>query len=312
MKLISRNSKIVSIFLSIVLGLHFSVTAMANESSGDSHEAEKHEEGAAALSPEQIKKAGIETEQVSSARIRETLPLYGVIEPNGENTQHIGARFAGVIRSVSKKLGDSVRKDEVLATIEGNESLRTYPVTSSIDGVVAERNANPGEHTADSPLFVVTDLSTVWVNVAIFPRDHSKVHVGQEVRITNTGNHESAIGKIVAVSAIGNANQTLTARVLLENPERKWIPGVFVNAEVTLDTVQVALAIRNEAIQNHEGKSVVFVKGSKGFEPRPVELGRTDGEMTEVSAGINQGETYVTKNSFIVKADLGKDGAEHE
>lgn len=312
MKLINRNFRISNVFMAIALGIYTPETVVANELSEASHGAGEHEEGAVALSPEKMKKFGIETAQVSNAHIRENVPLYGVVELNGENTQRIGARFSGIVRSVNKKLGDRVKKEDVLATVESNESLHAYPVTAAIDGVVAVRNTNPGEHTSDAPLFVVTNLSTVWVNVAVFPRDYSKVHVDQVVRIINPSNHESADGRVIAVSSMGNANQTLTARVLLENPDRRWIPGMFVNAELALDTAQVAVAIRSEAVQEHEGKQVVFVKGSKGFEPRAVDLGRTDGQMTEVLAGLNPGETYITKNSFIIKADLGKGGAEHE
>lgn len=60
-----------------------------------------------------------------------------------------------------------------------------------------------------------------------------------------------------------------------------------------------------------EERSVVFVKGEEGFEPRPVTLGRTDGEVSEVLAGLQEDETYVTRNSFILKSELGKEGAEH-
>jgi membrane fusion protein, heavy metal efflux system len=273
---------------------------------------EEHEEKTAVLSAEQIRTAAISVAQVGPASIRETLPLYGTVEANGERIQHLSARFPGMVRSVTKKVGDTVRQDEVLATVEGNESLRTYSLTAAFSGVVAERNANAGEHTGDKSLLVVVDLSSVWVEVSVFPRDVTKVHVGQTVRVTNPINDASNDGNIIAISALGNSNQTLTARVLLENPEHQWIPGLFVNANVTLATTSVKLAIRNEALQELDGKQVVFVKGKQGFEPRSITLGRTDGEISEVLAGLRAGETYVTKNSFIIKAELGKDGVEHE
>ncbi len=273
---------------------------------------EEHEEKTAVLSAEQIKTAAIAIAQVGSASIRETLPLYGTVEANGERVQHLSARFPGVIRTVTKKVGDMVRQDDVLATVEGNESLRTYSLTAAFSGVVAERNANPGEHTGDKPLFVLVDLSSVWVELSVFPRDVTKIHVGQTVRVTNPVNDAVNDGNIIAISALSNSNQTLTARVLLDNPEHQWIPGLFVNANVTLATTSVKLAIRNEALQTIDDKPVVFVKEKQGFEARVITLGRTDSEVSEVLAGLKAGETYVTKNSFIIKAELGKDGVEHE
>ena len=69
---------------------------------------------------------------------------------------------------------------------------------------------------------------------------------------------------------------------------------------------------RNEAVQMLEERSVVFIQGDKGFAPRPVRLGRSDGEISEVLAGAEAGETYATRNSFILKAELGKGEAAHE
>lgn len=277
------------------------------------HAEEEHEEKAAALTDAQLKTAAIELAQVEPASIRETLSFYGTVEANGERVQQVSARFIGAVRSVNKKVGDAVREGEVLATVESNESLKTYSITSALTGVVAERHINVGEQTNDKTAFVVADLSTVWVDIAVFPRDAAKVRVGQVVRVGNPANDITAEGEIIAVAALGtSANQSLSARVLLNNAERQWTPGLFVNADVILAKKPVALAIRNEALQDHEGKQVVFVKGKEGFEPRPVKLGRTDGEISEVLGGVKAGETYASKNSFIIKAELGKDGAEHE
>jgi cobalt-zinc-cadmium efflux system membrane fusion protein len=66
------------------------------------------------------------------------------------------------------------------------------------------------------------------------------------------------------------------------------------------------MVIRNEALQIVEDNPVVFVRGEEGFEARTVTLGRTDGELTEVVAGLSADEVYVSNNSFILKAELGK------
>jgi cobalt-zinc-cadmium efflux system membrane fusion protein len=273
-----------------------------------------HEEegGHVALTPEQIKAADIQLVQAGPAQIRETLPLYGVIAPNAERMRDVAARFPGAIHGVTKKIGDPVREGETLATVEANESLQTYAVTAPLTGVVIARNANPGEQTGDKTLFTVADLSTVWVELSLFPRDVAKVRVGQAVRVKNTEAGLEATGKVVYVAPFGQAaNQTLTARVLVDNPDRRWAPGLYVTAEVTLAETAAPLAIRNEAVQTLEGRSVVFVRDDEGFAPREVTLGRGDGEFAEVLSGLTAGDTYAAANSFIIKADLGKGSAEH-
>lgn len=275
----------------------------------DGHE---EENGHIALTPDQIKASGIQLVRAGPAQIKETLPLYGVIAPNAERTLEVTARFPGVIQSVSKRIGDSVRRGEALASVEANESLQAYAVTAPLSGVVIARNANPGEHAGDKPLFTVADLSTVWVELSLFPRDVAKVRVGQSVRVNSKDAGLAAEGKVVYVAPFGHAaNQTLTARVLLENPDRRWAPGLYITAHVTLAEIEAPLAIRNEAVQTLEGHSVVFVQDEEGFEPRKIRLGRSDDQYSEVLSGVAVGDTYVAANSFILKAEQGKGEAEH-
>lgn len=281
------------------------------ESHGQDERAERGDD--IELSAEEITAAGIDVVEAGPAKIRESLPLYGVIAPNAERVREVIARYPGVIRTVTKQVGDAVRQGETLATVESDESLETYPVVAPIAGVVTARSANPGEQTADKVLFTVADLSSVWVELSLFPRDLAKVRIGQPVRVSNADAGMGAEGKITYVAPLGTAaSQTLAARVLLENAERRWAPGLYVTAEVTLSETQVNVAIRNQALQTLEGRNVVFARTGNGFDPHPVRLGRTDSEHTEIVEGLAAGESYASRNSFILKAEIGKGEAEHE
>jgi cobalt-zinc-cadmium efflux system membrane fusion protein len=280
----------------------------ADEEQGDSHADEER----LALTPEQIRNAAITIEEAGPAKLRETLPLYGQVVPNAERQHAVSARYPGLIRQVAKKVGDPVKQGEVLATVESNDSLKPYPVVASLAGVVVQRDANIGEQTGDRTLFVIGDYSTVWVNLSVFPGDLAKIQRGQMVRITSTDAATAGEGMIIAVSPIGNsANQSTTATVQLDNPEGRWVPGRFVNAEVVLSESEVSLAIQEDAVQLVDDKRVVFVAEDESFEVRPVELGRSDGKISEVLAGLRAGESYVSRNSFVLKSELGKEGAEH-
>jgi cobalt-zinc-cadmium efflux system membrane fusion protein len=278
---------------------------------GDEHD--EGEEGTVRLTDDQIKSADISLIEAAPASIREALSVYGTIAPNAERVRDVVARFPGVIRTASKKIGDEVRQGETLATVESNESLQTYAVTAPLSGVVTARNANTGEQTGEKVLFTIADLSTVWVELSLFPRDVGKVRVGQSVRVTSSDRGMAGEGKIVYVAPFGSsANQTLTARVQLDNAKRLWAPGLYVTAEITLAESKVPLAVRSEALQMMETETVVFVRNAEGFETRPIRSGRSDGEWSEVVSGLQAGETYAARNSFIVKAELGKGSAEHE
>lgn len=282
--------------------------AEAGHEEGDDGDAASHVE----LTAAQIASAQIGIATAGPASVRERQPLYGVIAPNAERVRDVSARFPGVIRSVTKRVGDPVRQGETLATVESNESLKTYSVIAPLSGVITARSANPGENTSDKALFTVADLSTVWVELSLFPRDIATVRVGQAVRVRGADNAQSADGKVVYVAPFGSsASQTLTARVLLDNAERRWPPGLYVTAELTLATTPVPIAVRGEALQTIEDRTVVFVRNEDGFEARTVQVGRSDGEIAEILSGIESGESYATGNSFILKAELGKGSAEH-
>ncbi|MEO8313336.1 MAG: efflux RND transporter periplasmic adaptor subunit [Pseudomonadota bacterium] len=292
----------------------------ANASPTQAHDTAKHAEehggqvkGQVALSAEAAKAADIAIATVAGASISEVLPLYGTVQANGERVAEVTARFTGVIRSVNARVGDTVREGQVLATVESDESLRSYPVTATLAGVITTRKASPGEKTGETPLFTVADLSSVWVELSLFPRDLAKVRVGQAVRIRSVDGDQAADGKVVLVASLGQStSQTLAARVLLDNKGRQWIPGLYVAGDVKLSERQVPIAVRGTALQLVEGRSSVFVVTPTGFEVRPVDLGLADGEFTEVRSGLAAGERYAATNSFVLKSELGKGEAEHE
>jgi cobalt-zinc-cadmium efflux system membrane fusion protein len=281
-------------------------------------ESEEHREhaekpGTLDFSDAEIAASGIEVLAVDAAIIGELLPLYGTVQPNAERTRTVSARFAGVIQTVSAVVGDTVREGQVLATVESNESLRNYNVVAPLSGVVTARNANPGEAAGESPLFTVADLSTVWIELALFPRDFPRVRAGQEVRVRTVDGGLKGTGRIVYIAPVSQGgNQTLIARVLLENRERHWAPGLYVSAEVVLAERSVPLAVRNTALQRLNDDTVVFVRTDEGFAARKVITGASDSEWTQIQSGLSAAERYAAANSFVLKSDLGAAEADHE
>lgn len=279
----------------------------------DGNEDEMHEDGPIQLTAAQIKRTGIDLAITAAGGIREALPVYGVVETNAEQVQTISARFDGVIRKITKRIGDAVVKGDLLATVEADESLRVYSIKSSLNGVITQRNVNVGEQTEEKILLVVEDLSSVWIDLSLFPSDIAKVQIGQQARVKSIDNTVVAEGAIIYIAPYGSSvNQSITARVLIDNVEGHWKPGQFVSAEITLSEVVAPLVILNTALQVIDGEEVVFVKGEDGFEAREITLGRTDGEKSEVLAGLSANETYVSKNSFVLKSELGKGDVEDD
>ena len=270
-------------------------------------------EGRTVIASEMAKGAGIETAVAGPAVLRETLGLYGAIQPNAERVRNVTARFPGVIRSVEKKIGDTVKSGATLTTVESNESLQTYSVTAPISGVVTQRMANPGESAASGPLFVISDFSSVWAELAVFPRDRTRLKAGQTVKVAATDGKQAGEGVVGYVSPVGSgANQSLVARVVLDNANAQWTPGLFVAGEVVAGESPVELAVHNAALQAFRDFTVVFAQVGDTYEVRMLELGRSDSEITEVLGGLAPDTRYVSANSYLIKADIEKSGASHD
>jgi cobalt-zinc-cadmium efflux system membrane fusion protein len=270
-------------------------------------------EGRTTIAPDMARGAGVETAVAGPGRIEERLALFGSIQPNPDRVRNISARFPGVIRSVRVNIGDRVQQGQQLATVESNESLQTYAVTAPIAGVITGRQTNPGETTDGEPLFQVADFSSVRAELNVFPRDRSRLKRGQPVRVKAADGAQEAISTVDFIAPAGSAsNQALLVRVLLDNPDGRWIPGQFVEGLISISAIEAPLVIPRSALQTFRDWEVAFIKVGDVYEFRPLELGRTDGEYVEVLDGLQPGDTYVTVNSYLIKADIEKSGASHD
>lgn len=283
-------------------------------------ETEQHnEEGAseaqgAIIGADALKANNISIETANQHTIRETLRLSGRVILNPDTRADIKARYPGIVRRVAKDIGAPVAKGETLASVESNDSLQTYAITSPIKGVVVSRQASVGDAANDQALFTVGDLDGLVAEFHVFSSDAARVAEGQSIVVRSVDGSLDASGTIAAVLPTADAEtQTVQTRVKLANPEGGWKPGMAVQGDVVTGEVDVPVAVKASALQTMENQSVLFaVSGQNNFEKRPVKVGRRDDTWAEITEGLKSGERYVGANSFIVKAEIEKAGAEHE
>lgn len=271
-------------------------------------------EGRTTLSPEAVQSAGVVVEPVGPATIKRVLKAYGQVVPNAERTIEVIPRYPGVLKEAKKQLGDPVVRGEVLAIVENNESLQAYELRSQIAGTVVEKHLTAGAFVKEGePIYLVSDLATVWVDLGIPRQDASRVRVGQAVTVIREEGQDGESGSISYISPLGTGpTQSLLARVVMKNGSGVWHPGLSVTAAVLLEEAAVPLAVKVSALQAFRDWDVVFLRDRNAFEVRPLELGRRDSTWAEVLSGIEPGQEYVTENSFLIKADIGKSGATHD
>ena len=270
---------------------------------------ESHE-GRTEISAAMAQQAGIGTRAAGPATIERRMTSYGRLVADPEAITHIKARFPGLVKRVAASLGDTVQDGALLATIESNESLQTYPIRSPFDGTVTQRNINAGELAEGQSLFSVANLDTLWAELKIFPGQRQEILVGQTVRIESEGDqYQTSIDHLLPSS---NNAPFVLARAEIDNAQGTLTPGQLVSADIVVERVDVPLAVDNRALQAFRDWTVVFIQIGDSYEIRPLELGRSDGRFTEVLSGLNPGDTYVVENSYLIKADIEKSGASHD
>ncbi|MBL9200101.1 MAG: efflux RND transporter periplasmic adaptor subunit [Opitutaceae bacterium] len=259
-------------------------------------------------------RAGVVAEVAGPATMIEALAVYGQVKLNANKVGRAVPRFGGIVREARKSLGDTVTAGEVVALLETNLSLATIEVKAPIAGIIVDRDVNAGETvTEGAALYTIADLADVWIDLNIPKRDQARVKVGQSAIIHADDGGPEAKGTISWISPVSSAEaQTLVARVVLANADQRWRPGLFVKAEISLAEKTVPVAVKESAVQSLFDFTVVFSQHGELYQARPLELGRRGGGYVEVLKGLKAGERYVTENSFLIKADIGKSGASHD
>lgn len=270
-------------------------------------------EGRTRITPDAAKAGGIEIMAAGPATIGDTRELYGTVQLATTGRSEIRGQFPGRIVSVTKNVGDSVRRGQLIARIESSESLQTYPVYATASGVIAERNGNAGDVTGDRALYVITDPAQTTVVFNIFPKDLGAIRPGMKVIV------ETQDGQPIGQASLGDYlpegnEQAGTALMRANIPNRTGAlrPGMALRGLVVVNAVNVPLAVKTEAIQPFRDFKVVFANYGQDYEVRMLQLGRSSAEWTEVLGGLEPGTSYVAKGSFLIRADIEKSGASHD
>jgi cobalt-zinc-cadmium efflux system membrane fusion protein len=191
---------------------------------------------------------------------------------------------------------------------EDEEALLVYELRAPFSGIIVEKHIALGELvTKETDVFLVADLDTVWVQLAVHQRDLAAVRPGMKATIAVGRGLLEAEGTIGHISPVVDAaTRTAIARVVLPNTGGAFRPGLFVTARVTVEGVDAAVLVPRSAIQPVEGRPVIFVRTHGGFEPREVVVGRTNEQFAEITSGLTPGDEYAAQGAFTLKAELEK------
>jgi cobalt-zinc-cadmium efflux system membrane fusion protein len=184
------------------------------------------------------------------------------------------------------------------------------PVKAPATGILLTRHVTPGSvASTGEELFTIADLSTVWMIAALSEEHLGKIRLGMNAKVTVQAYPDQTFnGRITKLGdQLDPQTRTVPVRIELANAGGKLKPEMYATVEIAAGPSGQGLFIPQAAIQQVEGKSVVFVrKSADRFEPRPIQTGVTMDAHIEVTQGLKPGEQIVTVGSFTLKSHLMK------
>lgn len=201
----------------------------------------------------------------------------------------------------------------------GNNNGR-FLIKAPISGVISKKDIVVGENVqlADQ-LFVIENLKDLWLEFNLPNTSNIHLQVGQILNFKTNGSDQNYQAKVQTLNSQADLQTgRLQVRAKVTTQADVLRPNVLVNVFVTDAQAKTALRVQKKALQQVEGKPVVFVieseeKGLVHLKAQPIEVGVSsqDGQWLEVISGLTEGQKYIADGSFLLKSELEKDEAGH-
>lgn len=213
--------------------------------------------------------------------------------------------------SLSRARSEAERARLKLANL-GVRSKRTdnrFILHAPLSGTVTERNINPGmEVRSDlaAPLFVISDLAQLWVQMDIFEKDIGLIHVGAKVllRVPAYPN-ESFTATVTYISQIVDENsRTVKVRCALPNANGRLLPSMYAAVAVQSDPEDLAVVVPLTALFTEDESEWVYVNiGDYHYQKRPVKVGLRPKDRAVILEGLKPGERFVVHGALLLRTE---------
>ena len=247
-----------------------------------------------------------EQEYLSSRAALGRIPAGTAIEPARAATRDLAA-------ASRRRLELFDVPPSVLNQIERTgEAQRAITIVSPQTGIVIEKQAIKGiAVTPMMHLFVVADLSRVWVVADVYERDLSQVKIGQQAKLTIDAFPGRAFTGLVTFISPTLDEITRTAKVRFEFPNRDLLlkPHMYATVELAVELGE-GIVVPSDAVVDTGERKIVFVAHDGGhFEPRALKLGMALDGAYQVLDGLNEGDSIATEGQFLLDSESRIRGA---
>lgn len=199
-----------------------------------------------------------------------------------------------------------ITEDHIRDLERTGEVLRTLPIHSPITGTVLKMEARAGTFvTPGTELYMIADLSHVWILADIYEYELPLIRLGQKARVTLSYDPGTVLTGRVGFIYPTLDPETRTAKVRFEvaNPREKLKPSMFANVELNIP-LGTRLAIPRDAVLESGERQLIFIHHGGGrLEWRTVKVGIQAGDWVEVLEGLKEGDHIVTSANFLIDSE---------
>ena len=236
-------------------------------------------------------------------------PLKEVQQAQGAlDAAHNDVRSAEVaLEAARNRLRILGKTDQEIAEFQERGTINpATPIYAPIAGTIVQRKVGPGQYVgsgASDPVFVVGDLSMVWVAAYIREVDAPMAHVGQPVQFTVLAYPDRVFSANIAyvATALDPATRRLLVRATVNNAEGLLKPEMFASVKILTGESDMVVAVPRDAIIYEGGTAHVWaVRDDKGIELRRIKVGLTNGSMVEVADGLASSDRVITTGSLFI------------
>ena len=199
-----------------------------------------------------------------------------------------------------------ISEEQIGRLLETREVRKTLTLHAPVSGVVMEKDVFAGQaFQPGANLYMIADLSEVWVNAEIFEADAPLVREGMRAEVTVEALPGRTLsGRIEYVyPTLEDRTRSMRARIALANPGARLKPGMFATVRLTASLGEV-LTLPASAVLYSGERAVAFVDmGGGSLMPHELELGLRGGDFVQVLSGVEPGQRVVTSAQFLLDSE---------
>lgn len=303
---------ILALFISFALGIAVS-QGFLTKSAVKAKAAEEHreEENELDLSKKSQELIALKTIPTELATFKKKISVVGQIAQDVETSVHVVSPVIGEIAEIKAQIGSPVEKDAILCTVsKANGEASAHEVRSPITGTVIGVFAKQKDRVDTvSSIYTIADLTKLWVTLEVYEKDIADIKLGQKVAVGAIAYPEQVFeGEIIFISPrVDEDAHTIKTRALIQNPANSLKLGMFVNANIIMESDAKYIILPQEAVHTISAKKVVFIKtADEKFEAREIIVKDETKDEVAVAQGISEGEEVVVQDGFLLKSELLK------